>query len=80
MNFKLPSIKVGDFIEEGQTIGVIVPVLKKDKGNGCTMLHLELYKSGTRNHVTWFLDKDKPDELLNPIDLLKKIKEFCDEK
>lgn len=38
------------------------------------MLHLELYTPGTRHHVTWVLDTEKPVELLNPRDLLNKIK------
>ena len=64
---------VGAKISAGEIIGAIIPVLKKDKGNGTTMLHLELYEPGTRHHVTWVLDTEKPAELLNPRDLLCKL-------
>jgi hypothetical protein len=66
-------LTVGSQIKMGDIIGSIIPVLKKDKGNGTTMLHLEHYISGTKHHVTWVLDTDKPVELLNPRDLLYKI-------
>ncbi len=67
----LPNIRVGQYVLEGESIGTIIPVLKKDKGNGRTMLHVELYKNGTKHHVTWLLDTEKPDELLNPRSLLE---------
>ena len=69
----LPHIKIGNKISEGEVIATIVPVLKKDKGNGCTMLHLESYELNTTDHVTWLLDTPKPKELLNPRSLLEKI-------
>lgn len=47
-------LDIGDHVRAGDPIGNIVPVLKKDKGNGTTMLHLELYEPGTRHHVTWY--------------------------
>ena len=53
---------------------VYLKILKKDKGNGTTMLHLEHYTHGTRNHVTWVLDTPQPKELLNPRKLLEKLK------
>jgi murein DD-endopeptidase MepM/ murein hydrolase activator NlpD len=68
------ELDIGQKVKAGDPIGNIVPVLKKDKGNGTTMLHLELYTAGTRHHVTWVLDTEKPVELLNPRDLLNKIK------
>jgi murein DD-endopeptidase MepM/ murein hydrolase activator NlpD len=69
------ELDVGDKIKAGDLIGKITPVLKKDKGNGTTMLHLELYLSGTREHVTWVLDTAKPTELLNPRNLLEALKD-----
>jgi len=65
---------LGNTIQAGDVLGHITPVLKRDKGNGTTMLHLELYGPGTRHHVTWVLDTDKPKELLNPRQLLENIK------
>jgi murein DD-endopeptidase MepM/ murein hydrolase activator NlpD len=69
----LPHIKVGDTIKEGELIATVVPVLKRDKGNGTTMLHFEHYVSGTDHHVTWELDTIKPEELLNSRFLLEKL-------
>ena len=69
----LSHIKIGLEVKEGDLIANIIPVLKKDKGNGTTMLHFEQYELGTRHHVTWFLDKPKPEELVNPREILEKI-------
>jgi hypothetical protein len=69
----LPHIKEGVAIKEGELIATVVPVLKRDKGNGTTMLHFEHYMGGTRHHVTWELDKIKPLELLNSRVLLEKL-------
>lgn len=67
------ELDIGMEIKAGDPIGNIIPVLKKDKGNGTNMLHLELYETGTRNHVTWVLKSPKPRQLLNPRPLLEKI-------
>ncbi len=69
----VPYIKVGVKVKEGDIIATVIPVLKKDKGNGTTMLHFELYEHGSREHVTWVLDETKPTSLLNPRDLLSKF-------
>jgi hypothetical protein len=69
----LPHIQVGMKIKEGDLLATIVPVLKKDKGNGTTMLHFEHYMHGTRHHVTWVLDTVKPLELLNSRFLLEDL-------
>lgn len=66
-------IKPGFKLKEGDMIGRIIPVLKRDKGNGTTMLHFEKYKAGIKNHVTWHLEEDKPELLEDPTDLLRKI-------
>lgn len=69
----LSHIKIGMVLKEGDIIANIVPVLKKNKGNGTTMLHFEQYEVGTREHVTWVLDTPKPTQLLNPRNLLEKF-------
>lgn len=69
----LPYIKIGLSVKEGDIIANIIPVLKKDKGNGCTMLHIEHYIPGTKHHVTWLLDTPQPEELLNPRLLLQSL-------
>lgn len=66
-------LKVGMEIFEGEPIALITPVLKRDKGNGTSMLHLEHYISGTKHHVTWKLDTPKPPELLNSRLLLEQL-------
>jgi hypothetical protein len=69
----LHYVEIGLEIEEGERIAKVIPVLKKDKGNGTTMLHFEQYVPGTTDHVTWVLDTEKPSQLLNPRPLLEKI-------
>lgn len=66
-------LKVGVKVKKGDLLATITPVLKKDKGNGTTMLHFEQYEFGTREHVTWELDTEMPKELMNPRELLEKI-------
>jgi murein DD-endopeptidase MepM/ murein hydrolase activator NlpD len=62
----LETIKVGQKIWAGQYIGNVITVLKKDKGTPMNMLHLELYKPGTRETVVWNLGEPQPDSLLDP--------------
>jgi Peptidase family M23 len=69
----MPHIKSGAQVKEGELIATVIPVLKRDKGNGTTMLHFEHYMSGTRHHVTWKLDEHKPLELLNSRILLEQL-------
>ena len=60
------------FIKEGDLIGVVKRVLKKDKGIvPPNMLHLELYETGTRSSVIWNLGENKPENLLDIYILLK---------
>lgn len=63
----LESITVGQKIKQGQSIGNVITVLKKDKGTPMTMLHLELYKPGTRETVVWNIGEPQPDSLLSPL-------------
>jgi hypothetical protein len=65
---------LGFKVKEGDMIGRVVPVLKEDKGNGTSMLHLNLYTPGTTKHVTWALDQEKPENLLDSTQLLRSIK------
>lgn len=65
-------LTVGAVVRSGDIVGSIIPVLKKDKGNGTTMLHFEHYTAGTRAHVTWVLDTPQPNELLDPRSVLEK--------
>lgn len=65
------NIKVGDYIKEGDELGFVTTVLKKNKGRPMNMLHFELYSLGTQRHIdSWDLDMQKPENLLNPTNLL----------
>lgn len=65
------TIKVGEHIERGQHIGRVKRVLFADKtrldipGHSTSMLHLELYKHGTRDFADWH-DVSKNPDLLDP--------------
>lgn len=63
----LEHIAVGQKIKQGEIVGHVVTVLKKDKGLPMTMLHFELHKPGTRETVIWNIGEPKPDTLLNPL-------------
>ena len=66
-----PCVHVGERVMQGQGIGRVVCVLKKDKGRPMAMLHFELYHLGTRKSVWWRLGETKPRELLDPTELLR---------
>ena len=64
----------GQKIKEGDLLGKVKQVLKKDKGRPRSMLHLEMYKKGTLKPASsWDLEKEKPEELLNPTALLNQF-------
>ena len=73
---ELVSLKsVGNQVDEGDVIGRVIPVLKKDKGvvPSLNMLHVELYETYSEP-VTWDLDKEKPSGLMDPQSLLSASK------
>lgn len=59
-----PHCEVGDSLVTGSLVGVVIPVLKKNKGRPTTMLHIELLKHGSSHPVTWY--ERKPEVLLDP--------------
>jgi murein DD-endopeptidase MepM/ murein hydrolase activator NlpD len=62
---------VGKIINEGEFLGEVKIVLKKDKGRPMSMLHLEMYKLGTKIPIKeWALEKQKPEELIDPTNFL----------
>lgn len=61
------KLKVGKKVFQGQCIGHIKTVLKKDKGMPMTMLHLELHKPGTLETAIWNLGEPQPESLLDPM-------------
>lgn len=64
-----------DKVIEGQLLGIVKTVLKKDKGKPMTMLHFELYEPYVVESVVWNLNKPKPKGLLDPTDLLRKLQQ-----
>lgn len=68
------SLIEGDMVQEGDVIGNVETVLKKDKGTPMSMLHIELYNQLALDGVIWHLGEEKPRSLLNPTDLLLSIK------
>ena len=66
------GLDVGDVVRPGELIGHVKRVLKVDKGkNPTSMLHLEYYTRGTRHSVWWKKDEPMPENLRNPMELLK---------
>ncbi len=67
------------FVKEGEVLGDVHPVLKKDKGvvPSLSMLHIELYKSHKPNDpwISWELNQPQPENLLNPNFILELGKE-----
>lgn len=62
----LPLVRPGDLLSSGSHVGTVQTVLRKDKGRPMTMLHLELYDSGTRTTVWWHLGQPQPEGLRDP--------------
>jgi hypothetical protein len=65
------SIEVGMVLHQDDFVGLVARVLPAKKGRHSTMLHLELYKPGTRKTVWWHLGKPQPKQLLDPTVLLR---------
>jgi murein DD-endopeptidase MepM/ murein hydrolase activator NlpD len=62
---------IGHKIKQGDLVGYVKTVLKKDKGRPMTMLHFELYEHGSRASVEWHPWQDNPPQFLkNPTQLL----------
>ena len=66
-------IYVGLKVMEAESLGIIIPVLKRNKGNGTSMLHLEHYSHNTIEHVEWLIGKEKPINLINPREIISNL-------
>lgn len=76
----LPNIPVGYAVNEGDVLGVIVPVLKKDKGRPMSMLHVERYSHFDGEFYEWAIGQHKPSGLCDPTPyLLKAAGYYCAE-
>jgi len=65
----------GRVLKQGEPVGSVVPVLFKDKGNGTTMLHLELWTSDCaipNGPRSWGLAAPQPEGLMDPTAALLK--------
>jgi AICAR transformylase/IMP cyclohydrolase PurH len=71
-----PLVDLNEKIEEGDALGLVMSVLPHGKkrddivGHSCSMLHIELYKHGTRAFAEWLLNQEQPEGLLNPKGLI----------
>lgn len=70
-----PSVSVGDEVFVGSVIGTVLQVLRHEPrapfpDHLPSMLHLELYRTGTVEPVWWRLGEGKPESLLDPTLLL----------
>lgn len=70
------TLNVGDIVKEGDLLGLVTPVLKKDKGKvpSTSMLHIELYSEYDGIWVVWGLGESQPKNLLNPLELLEQAR------
>jgi murein DD-endopeptidase MepM/ murein hydrolase activator NlpD len=68
----LEGIAVGDEINEGDQVGSVLRVLRKDKGRPTSMLHIELYEPGMKMTHPWPIEGPRPPGLRDPTTLLLK--------
>src|ERR1035437_6690863 len=66
-------LEVGDEVKEGDLVGWVIPVLKKDKSKvpSTSMLHLELYTEYDGKWAMWEIGDEQPNNLSNPTSLLQ---------
>ena len=68
------GMQIGTHVIGGMPLGFVKQVLKKDKGvTPTSMLHFEWLKHGTRQTYWWYHDEGKPDNLLDPTELIGRI-------
>lgn len=68
-------VKVGQKLVAGEILGVVIKVLKKDKGRPMCMLHLELHDHGTLTNECW-TSPAKPETLRDPTPYLLPISTY----
>lgn len=66
-----PLVDLDQRVRKDEIVGSVLRVLKNDKGKPLSMLHLELYKPGTRASVWWKHNEPQPENLLDVMELLK---------
>lgn len=63
------KVRVGDWINEGDLIGCVTCVLKKDKGRPKSMVHIQCHEKNTGEtqwREAWNINEKKPWHLKNP--------------
>lgn len=71
------ELKVGDEVKAGDLLGLVLQVLKKDKGRPTSMLHLELRKPGFYRNIDKEWNQDLPEGLLDPTPfLIRSMKQY----
>jgi hypothetical protein len=67
------TVEIGQTVNVGDTLGLVTPVLKVNKGiTPTSMLHLEVWqKFWYIENFTWNKGYDKPNGLLNPLSVLQ---------
>lgn len=65
-----PHIALGATVRAGTLIGVVIPVLRHDKGRPRSMLHLELHVAGSRSAPEWLEHVACPEVLRDPTPFL----------
>jgi len=64
------DIKSGDDIGQGQKLGEIEQVMKKDNGRPLSMLHFALHRHAVLSNGRWEIGKPQPSGLLDPTNRL----------
>lgn len=71
-----PTVRVDEVLDEGFVIGLVQRVLLRDKGLPTSMLHLELYDSGTRVCCeSWLPGFSAPDGIRDPWPIIARFLE-----
>lgn len=66
-----PGLEEGSHVGAGDCLGVLSPVLRRDKGRPITMLHIELHTHGTREAPAW--ETERPHTLKDPTPFLMAV-------
>lgn len=66
----------GQSVACGEILGVVIPVLRHDKGRPMSMLHLELRENGNTADIEWRVHTEKPKGLKDPTEFLRNSKPY----
>lgn len=71
-----PHVREGYKVRAGEVLGVVIRVLRHDKGRPMSMLHLEKHVPGSRVAPEWLVHDEKPEVLLDPTPQLLTARKF----